>query len=177
MRRTEPHVFSFTFFYKVRAHYFLRWCFRVPLLELIYLLLGCPGGGKEIGTCLYHITVSWSVKGIGTWGISCVCKIGFSQVRSGLVAEWKNLIYDMTGTRLGHLSHHGVSPLLPKPGQPITLSIRLQSSQESSGVHPNPPSVYTHACNTQTHTLEISTNAEGGGGEWQTKRHGKGFKP
>lgn len=103
------------------------------------------------------------------------CKIGFSQVRSGLPAEWKRLVYDMTGTRLGHLSHHGVSPLLPKPGQPITLSVRLQSSQESSGVHPNPPSVYTHACNTQTHMLEISTNGEGG--DWQTKSQGKGHKP
>ncbi len=64
-------VFAFTFFYKAKAHYFLRWCFRVPSLELIYLLLRCPGGGKEIGTYLYHITILWSVEWIGGWGISC----------------------------------------------------------------------------------------------------------
>ncbi len=67
----EQCVFAFTFFYKAKAHYFLRWCFRVPSLELIYLLVRCPGGGKEIGTYLYHITISWSVEWIGGWGISC----------------------------------------------------------------------------------------------------------
>ncbi len=67
----EQCVFAFTFFYKAKVHYFLRWCCRVPSLELIYLLLRCPGGGKEIGTYLYHITILWSVEWIGGWGISC----------------------------------------------------------------------------------------------------------
>lgn len=176
MRRMERRVFAFTFFYKARAHYFLRWCFRVLSLELIYLLLRCPGGGKEIGTCLYHITISWSVEWIGGWGISCIHAVllnwffrrsavssrlsgrGLFMIR--LVPDWATWAITV------------FPPFSPNLGQPITLSVRLQSSQESSGVQPNPPSVYTHACNTQTHTLEISTNAEGAIGKQRARRRG-----
>ncbi len=102
-------------------------------------------------------------------------KLVFSQVRSELTAEWKRLVYDTTGTRLGHLSHHGVSPLLPKP-RPANHAERTPAEQprEQWGAAKPAICIYTRMQHTNTHARDFH---KCGGGDWQTKSQEKGHKP
>ncbi len=168
-------VFAFTFFYKAKAHYFLRWCFRVPSLELIYLLLRCPGGGKEIGTYLYHITISWSVEWIGGWGISCDhavllnCFFVGPQWAHGWLKE-ACLWYDWYQT--GPPEPSRCFPLLPKP-RPANHAERTPAEQprEQWGAAKPAICIYTLMQHTNTHARYFH-KCGGGIGKQRAKRRG-----